>query len=143
MHQFRTKQVTVPAGTLAAAPLSVAWSLYPGWVEFFLIDIPRGHSGLTGVRLVYQQTPVIPFDLTAWLIGSGQRFNVPWQDEIMATGLVVQCYNTDRYPHTFYLWADNDPYLAAYKGQIIGGGPPAVPNPVTAATVGALSSTAA
>lgn len=140
MHQFRPLLVTVPAGTAKTAPITVSWPVYPGWLAYFIIDIPPGHSGLTGIRLTYQTTPVVPFDLNSWLVGSAQRFNIPWQDEIMASGLAVQAYNTDKYIHSFYLWADIDPYLDTYRGQLTGGGPPAVPSAAVLAGVGALAS---
>jgi hypothetical protein len=140
VHQFTPLLVAVPANTPKAAPVTVNWTVYPGWCSRFLIGIPPGHAGLTGIRLTYQTTPVIPFDLTSFLVGSGERFDVPWQDEIMQTGLAVQAYNTDKYAHNFYLWADIDPYLATYKGQLMAGGPPAVPTGAALAAVGALAS---
>ena len=127
MHQFTPLLVTVPASTPQASPVTVAWPVYPGWLAYVIIEIPAGHNGLTGIRVTYQQTPVIPFNLTSWLVGSGQRFTVPWEDEVMAQGLRVQAYNTDAWPHSFYLYADIDPYLAQYKGQLAPGGPPLEP----------------
>lgn len=113
MHQYSPLQLTVAAGTSQAAPAVKAWSPYPGWVHQFRIDIPAGHRALTGVRLVYNGTPVIPFDPALWLQPGGRTFLVPWEDEVDQVGLVVQAYNLDVWPHTFYLWADVNPYLPA------------------------------
>lgn len=143
MHQLTPLSLLVPAGTQIAAPVTKNWTVYPGWLEYILIVIPTGHNALTGIRVTYQGTPVIPFDLTAFLIDSGGRFQVPWRDEVMRSGLQVQAYNTDRYPHTFYLYADIDPYLTTYKGQLAAGGPPAVPSAAAAAAVAAMSARAA
>lgn len=110
MHQYTPLQVTVPANTPPTAAVSKTWTLYPGVVRGFRINIPRGHSLATGIRLVYKQTPIIPFDLTQYLVGDGDTFEVPYDDEVMTTGLVAQAFNTDVWPHTFYLWADVDPY---------------------------------
>lgn len=110
MRQYSPLQITAPAGTAQATPVSKSWTLYPGWVHSFRIDIPAGHQGLTGVRLMYCGTPVIPFHPTRYLIGNGDTFNVPWEDEIMAWNLSAQAFNTDVFDHTFYLWADVDPY---------------------------------
>lgn len=140
MHQFTPLLVTVPANTPASAPVTKSWGVYPGWLAYVIIDIPGGHNGLTGIRLTYQTTPVIPFDLSSWLIGSGQRYEVPWQDEVMAQGLRVQAYNTDAWPHSFYLYADIDPYLAFYKGQIGPARPPAVPAGRVPAAIAVLGS---
>lgn len=111
MRQYIPAQVNVPANTPATAPVSQGWTLYPGYVHSFRIQIPRGHNGMTGLRLVYMGTPIIPFSLTSWLIGDGDTFTVPYEDQIMNTGLRIQAYNTDAWPHTFYLYADDDPHL--------------------------------
>lgn len=140
MHQFTPLLVTAPPGTPKTAPVTVPWAVYPGWLAYFIIEIPAGHNGLTGIRVTYQTTPVVPFDLSSWLVGSGQRFEVPWQDEVMQTGLAVQVFNTDVYAHSWYLYADIDPYLAVYKGQLAPGLPPAVPGAAALAAVSALSS---
>jgi hypothetical protein len=110
VRQFTPKTLTVAARTLKTAPASVTWTLYPGWVHTFRVDIPTGHNGLTGVRIVYKGTPIIPFDQTSYLVGSGHTFQVPYEDEIDDTGLAVQAFNSDAFPHTFYLWADVNPY---------------------------------
>lgn len=110
MRQFTPLQVNVPPGTPATAPVSQQWHLYPGVVHSFRIDIPRGHRRLTGIRIVYQGRPIIPFDLAAWLVGDGGSFTVPYEDEIMSAGLHAEAYNPDAWAHTFYLWADVDPY---------------------------------
>lgn len=140
MHQFTPLTLTVPAGTPKTAPVTQAWPVYPGWLAYFIIEIPAGHAGLTGVRITYQTTAVVPFNLNNWLVGNGARFQVPWEDEVMATGLAVQGYNNDKNPHNFYLWADIDPYLATYKGQIVPAGPPDMPSAAALAAVAALTS---
>lgn len=111
MHQYTPLTVVVPAGTAIASPLAVTWTLYPGWLESVKIDIPKGHKRLTGIRVTYKGTPVIPFHSTTWILGDGQTHTVPFRDQVMNTGLVVQAYNTDAWPHTFYLYADVDPHI--------------------------------
>jgi hypothetical protein len=111
LRQWTPLQVLVPANTPLLAPVSTTWTLYPGYVHSWKIDIPQGHSGLTGVRVVYQGTPIVPFNLTDWLIGDGSSFTVPYEDQVMDRGLIVESYNTDIYAHTFYLYADVDPHI--------------------------------
>lgn len=111
MRQYTPLSVTVPANTVASSPVSQSWRLYPGIVHTFRIDIPAAHSGLTGIRLVYQGTPIVPFDLSQYIQLPGQTFTIPYEDQIMDRGLVAQAFNTDVYPHTFYLWADVDPRI--------------------------------
>jgi hypothetical protein len=128
MRQYTPLQVPVPAGTPQSAPVAVTWTLYPGWVNTFRVQIPPGHNGLTGVRLVYQSTPVVPFAAAGWLVGDKDVFEIPWDDEIMNRGLVAQAYNTDVHPHTFWLYADVDPYryrqLPSITPAALAGDPP-------------------
>lgn len=117
MRQYAPKQLAVPAGTTSDAPVTASWQPYPAYCHAFRITIPSGHNGLTGVRIVIDGTPVIPFDLASWLTGSGTTFEVPFGDDIPDSGLTVQGFNTDVWPHTFYLYADIDPYHQAGIGR--------------------------
>lgn len=111
MRQYTPVSLAVPAGTAQAAPVSTTWTVYPGYVWGFRIRIPPGHIGLTGVRLTYFGVPIIPFHPTQFLVGDDDTFEVPFEDQIENRGLLIQGYNTDIHPHTFYAWADVDPYL--------------------------------
>lgn len=111
MHQYTPLSLLVPAGTPASSPAAKTWTLYPGYVHSFRIRIPPGHGSNTGVRLVYQGTPIIPFDAASYLTGGGQTFEIPFADQIMNRGLVVQGFNTDKWDHTFFMWADVNPHL--------------------------------
>lgn len=108
-------QLAVPAGTTQAAPVSQTWVLYPGWVHGFRIEIPAGHNRLTGVRITYQGTPIVPFHRSLWVVGNGRPYDVTYEREVMQTGLVVQGFNTDQYAHTFYLYADVDPEIGHHR----------------------------
>lgn len=125
MRQYTPISLTVPAGTTQAAPAAKAWSLYPAFVHSFRINIPAGHNGLTGVRIVYHGTPVIPFDLQQFLIGNAGAFEVPFGDEVDQSGVSLQGFNTDIWPHTFYCYADVDPYYRIIPGPAAGGPRPA------------------
>lgn len=117
MRQYAPKSLAVPAGTLASAPVSAAWQPYPAYCHAFRITVPAGHNGLTGVRIVIDGTPVIPFDLNSWLTGSGTTFEVAYADDIPDSGVTVQGFNTDVWAHTFYLYADIDPYHGLAIGR--------------------------
>lgn len=143
MHQYIPASVTVAAGTTQAAPASQTWRLYPGFVSHFRIRIPPGHGNLTGIRLTYQGTPVIPFDPAAFLVGDNAVHEVPWEDQIMDRGLVIQAFNTDKWPHTFYLWADVDPHLPGGHHPASPAGPAAAPTESALAALGQLGAAAA
>lgn len=113
MRQYTPLTLTVAAGTLASAPAAASWNLYPGWIHKIRIKIPAGHRGLTGVRIVWHGTPVIPFDPTAFLVDDRETHVVDFEEEYDGNGLVCQGFNTDVWPHTFRLWADVNPYLTA------------------------------
>jgi hypothetical protein len=114
MHwQYYPKVVTCGARTTATAPQTDAWQLVQGQLKQFRINIPAGHNGRTGLRLVYMGTEIVPWNLNSWLIGSGEVFTIPWADEIMATGLSVQTYNLDSVAHSFWLYAEVLPQLTA------------------------------
>jgi hypothetical protein len=122
MHwQYWPLSVTVPAGTAAASPATTKWPIVQGHLKQVRVEIPTGHNGRTGIRLVYQGTEIVPWSLNAWLIGNGQTFTIPWADEIMATGLSAQAYNTDSTSHTFYLYAEVWPTVAAAAAEAVAG----------------------
>lgn len=112
--------VAVPALTQQSSPVSVAYPIVQGHLKSFRIKIPSGHYGRTGLRITYQGTQIFPWALTGFYVGDGETFNVAWEDEIMATGLRVQAFNTDRTAHTFYLlaevWPAVGPAAAAVGG---------------------------
>lgn len=113
MRQYTPLTLTVAAGTLSSAPAAASWNLYPGWIHKMRLEIPSGHRGLTGVRIVWHGTPVVPFDPVAFIVGNDKTHIVDFEDEYDGAGLVVQGFNTDVWPHTFRCWADVNPYLTA------------------------------
>ena len=94
--------LTVPAGTPATAPVSALVPLQLGVLRKITLEVPRGHSGLTGWQLVIAGTPVIPFAGNTWLIAD--NYTDSWElDEQVNPGQVqVMGYNNDIYAHTFY-----------------------------------------
>lgn len=108
--------VTTPAGTHTTSPLVSPWPLRDGRLREFDIEFPPGHNGRTGIKILYQQTQVIPWDSAAWLVGSGRVFTIPWDDDITAAGWKVQTYNVDSTAHTFWLYAKVLPVVTSGQG---------------------------
>lgn len=101
-RQLRTQQVTVPAGTLQAAPQTTAWDLGAVIVEWVEVMIPKGHAGLTGVHLDYQGVALVPFATPPeFLVARDETVRVPVDLEIGAP-LSVVSYNLDVFSHSFY-----------------------------------------
>lgn len=110
-RQLRLTKVTVPLGTLQAAPTSTQWDLGNVVVETLEIMVPKGHSGLTGIHVDYQGVPLVPFSLPAtFLVAADETITVPLDLEIGAP-LTIVAYNTDQFDHAFYLRALVDVFL--------------------------------
>lgn len=120
MHwRYIPLQVPVPRQTPAASAVSVPYPIIQGHLKQLEIQIPAGHHGQTGLRVLYQGVQIYPWSITAsWLIEDNRLRTVEWDDEIMATGLTVQAYNTDLVPHSFYLLAEIWPAVTAAPAAV-------------------------
>lgn len=98
-----TTQLTVPAGTPIAAPVTAPVVLDDLNLDSVEIIIPDGHVQLTGIAITSGGFPVIPFNIGTWISGNNDRLTFDYDAEITANGLTVAGYNLDIYPHTFYL----------------------------------------
>lgn len=101
--RIETPAVTIPAGTLEAAPQTTALSLRDAVLERIEVRIPPGPSGLVGFALLHSGQQVIPFREGDWIITDDESLD--WAVERYPTGdkWSVRGYNTDIYPHTLYL----------------------------------------
>lgn len=97
--------VTVPAGTLAATPQLTQWPLENNTLDQVEIVIPSGHVGLTGVRVLQASQQIVPWGNSGFISSNDEKLIIPLSTEIGASAISVQTYNTDVYPHTFYLRA--------------------------------------
>jgi hypothetical protein len=124
MHwRYYPLQVNVPKNTTAASPVASTFPIVQGHLKKIEILVPAGHHGQTGLRITYFGVQIYPWGIAeSWLVDSGNLRCVEWDDEIEATGLVVQAYNTDLTAHAFYLLAEVLPVLgaaeAAYGGSL-------------------------
>ncbi len=112
-HQYWPLTVVAPASTPKGSPTSTSWPLTWGHLVGIALDIPDGHGLLTGIRVTYQGTEVLPWSLNDWLVPVRHAYEFAWDDEVMPYGMVVQTFNTDVYPHTFYLRANIIPRIGA------------------------------
>ncbi len=103
MKRVYEVQFTVPAGTPIAAPAVQPVVLSDANLDTVRVLVPDGHSGLTGLRITWAGTQIMPYNVGTWLISNDEIFDWPADDEITANGLSLAGYNLDIYPHTFYL----------------------------------------
>lgn len=105
MDRLYYQTLTVPAGTPATAPVSQAWPLEDNQLLDVHITIPDGHCGLTGFRILQAQQQIVPFANDSFIVANDEKIDYPFDDQITSTGLVLNGYNTDIFPHTFYVRA--------------------------------------
>lgn len=96
---------TIPAGTPISAPVSQAWPLEDNQLVDVTIEVPDGHCGLTGVRILWAQQQIVPFANDSYLVANDRVLNYPFDDYITSSGLVIEGYNNDIFPHSFYVTA--------------------------------------
>lgn len=115
MDRLYYQTLTVGAGNSINTPISQAWPLEDNQLLKVVITIPDGHCGLTGFRLLRAQQQIVPFANNLYLVANDRTLTYEFEDEITTTGLVLQGYNNDIFPHTFYCEATvtNLPYPTA------------------------------
>lgn len=94
--------LTVPAGTLQSAPLTVSANTEDNELVTVELEIPPGHNGLTGTRVTKSGVPLIPFSANSWITANDYVHTFPVGDYVQTADLRLQAYNTGTYPHTFY-----------------------------------------
>jgi len=94
---------TVPAGTPQNAPFSVPWTTEDNTIQDIELEIPPGHNGLTGIRVLKGGTQLLPFSAATFIVANDYNRVFPVGVYLPTTDVTIQGYNTGAYPHTFYL----------------------------------------
>lgn len=97
--EIRTFTPSIPAATLATAPVTVDLSFPSRVVEFIEITMPPGLNGLVGFRLASNGAQIIPAVNGTWFIGSGQIKRWDLTNQITTGAWQLLAYNTGRYAH--------------------------------------------
>lgn len=95
--------VTIPPGTPQAAPLETLTPWNPGELIGVRIRIPKGHSFLTGMQLLVAHARAIPTTEGSWITGDDDELDTDLLGQLNTGAWSVLGYNTDIYPHTFYV----------------------------------------
>jgi hypothetical protein len=96
-------QFTVPLGTLASAPASLALPPNEETIERLEIVVPKGHGGLTGLAIFYGPQQVIPYNVGTFIVADGVE--IGWPMERLPTGKqwIAKGFNTGVFDHSFYI----------------------------------------
>ena len=101
--------VTIPAGTPIAAPVTIPVDFDDGIVERLEMRWPAGPSGLVGLRVGHSGQVIIPFSINTFLISDDEAIAWPLSGYPTANKWFVQGYNLDIYPHTIqFRWLINE-----------------------------------
>ena len=138
-HQYWPLSPVIPKNTAVGSAISTAWPIVQGHLYNIKVRVPAGHNGLTGFRITYLGQQIMPWSNLAWEIGSGDTFVYEWDEQMMATGLALVCYNTDIVAHQFFATADIVPQLGDDAGSVAGTYSPGEPDAAVLAAIGALT----
>ena len=95
--------VTIPAGTPVAAPVTVDTSFPPRRVWAIHWRVPPGAAGLMGFRITSGGAQVFPVKPGTWLIRSGDAETLPVAGAHDSGKWDVTGYNTGVFPHTIHV----------------------------------------
>lgn len=101
--EIRSFEVTIPAGTAVATPLTVAIPFPPRIVEQIDILVPPGPRGVMGFAVGSSGVSVLPINQGAWIIADDTFIRWPLVNQIDSGGWEVTGYNIGQYDHTIYL----------------------------------------
>lgn len=101
--------VTVPAGTGPSTPLITPWFTEDNTIVSIELDIPPGHNGLTGIRVMKGDIQLIPWGSNSWIIGNDIDHTFPVNAYVPTKDVAIWAYNNGSYQHSFYLrmWVED------------------------------------
>lgn len=101
---YLRQAVTIPAGTAQGAFVPVTLTLPDIYVEAIHWRVPPGPSGLMGFQITSAGSVIIPWTGNAlFIVADDEHDDVAVGDEVSASQLQVNGYNSDTFPHTVYL----------------------------------------
>ncbi len=99
-HQI---SVTVPAGTTQAAPLVTPWLTEDNIVQYIELEIPPGHNGFTGIRVMKGDVQLVPWGTNIWIVANDYTARFEVDDYVPTADVNIETYNNGAYAHTFFL----------------------------------------
>jgi hypothetical protein len=123
MDRYYPLTATVVSATPSTAPATFFIPLETADLVDVRIQVPAGHSGLTGIRILQSQQQIVPWGNSSWYIADDDKETFAINEQVNVNAITVQAYNTDIYEHTFYLLfhvADLTMQAAAGSSQLLG-----------------------
>ena len=114
--EVRRFTVTVPAGTLQAAPQLTAMTMPARIVRRITVRFPPGCQGQVGVALGSGGVQVIPWNGGQYLIGTDESIPFDLYDQLESGAWQLIAYNTGAYAHSVYVTFEVDPPQLANPG---------------------------
>lgn len=96
----RVFQVTLAAGIIPAAPLVTTCQLPQCVVEHISWLFPSGCNGLVGIQIGTRKVPILPYDVTQFMVDSGGSSSTDVTDMHETGDWSVIGYNLGSVPHT-------------------------------------------
>lgn len=115
-YEVRRYTVTIPAGTLASAPLVADLAMPARLVRSVLWRVPPGPRGLMGFRIGSSGVQVIPWNTGEWIVADDEDDELVLENQITSGAWQCIGYNTGRYDHQVYLTFRLDPPPRASSG---------------------------
>lgn len=91
--------LTVPAGTPVATPVSALLFSNRAEIERLEVKVPPGPSGLVGFRFDHSNRQVIPKTDGTWIITDDETLEWPLQSYSVQPDWHIKAYNLDVYDH--------------------------------------------
>lgn len=101
--RIETPQLTVPAGTPIAAPVSAQLYANRADIQELEVMVPPGASGLVGFSFWHSSRQVIPAIDGTWIITDDETIRWPLHGYSVQPNWTIKAYNLDVYPHTLYV----------------------------------------
>lgn len=101
--ELYTFDVTIPAGTAQAAPQTTAMTIPVRTVNRIEVLAPDGLNGVVGFRLASSGQQIVPVNVGAWVIASGETLEWIFSNLIESGAWQLIGYNTGAYDHTLHV----------------------------------------
>lgn len=105
LTRYLVVQVSAPANTPQATPVTATFDLGNVELERLWIIIPAGHAGLTGIAVEYETTRIIPFgQQNDFIISDDEDISFDINAEV-GHPLTIVMFNKDIFVHEWHLRA--------------------------------------